>query len=280
MNIQEKTNRMAELKAKAEASVIPYNTLLFEEKLSEAEAVLAETEKTVDLYNGIAKTFAYDVIIAKAVSAEEARRAALKPEEIADSDMTGLFVMRFACESPTYEVITVKTTKTEMVIDDDRERRIDLEELQTYYKKPIGNNPHWKYFCVKFNQLMGVRAAIRYGLDPKKVFEEWKIKDIVNKIELGETPTSDTQLLKTAKAVIDAMIGEIKVIASDGKEIKRTVRSCDVSVLADLYSTDDSRDIRAIKCPKDKKFINILFKICASIVTGQPYTLTYNTKSK
>lgn len=115
----------------------------------------------------------------------------------------------------------------------------------------------------KFNFLLTAQKAIDLGIDPKEINDSYAMSDLSKQIDMGKTPTSKTNILKTLTKVVQAMIGE---------EYKPT--SHDVNFLMSVYSKK-SRKALTVTCANHKYLRGYLMEICNRIVTGGVYGLEY-----
>lgn len=157
--------------------------------------------------------------------------------------------------------------KTPVSSIEDAEKPIDLLKLHKYVGGGIGKDKNWAYMVEKLNFLMTAQKAVDLGINPKEVNDSYAMSNISKEIDLGKTPTSKTNILKTLQAVVTAMIGE---------EYKAT--SHDVNFLMSVYSRK-SRAALTVTCANHKYMRQYMAEICHRIVLGKSYALDYK-KSK
>lgn len=153
----------------------------------------------------------------------------------------------------------------------ERERQIDLRKLDVYCKHGIAHDEHWQYTVEKFNQLLCMRAATDLNLDTKAVANSFYMNELSKQIDLGKTPTSNTQLLKQLQSVIDTIVYEDK----DGKNAYKA-KSQDVSYLVMLY-TKKGKERLSVSTAKHDFMRRLIMDILHRIVTEKAYTLEYKT---
>ena len=183
-----------------------------------------------------------------------------------------------ATEDPMLTAVTILSFKSIRVKDekkdddivpvrriDDVERPIDLLKLDKYCGG-IGKDKDWMYILEKFNCLMTMQMAIDLGIDPKTIDDSYAMSAISRKIELGETPTSNTNMIKTLRTVVNSMIGE---------EYKAT--SHDVAFLLRTYSRK-SRKALTVKAANHKQLRELIAEICHRLVTGKVYEADHPVK--
>ncbi len=135
-----------------------------------------------------------------------------------------------------------------------------------YLKLPpggIGKDPQWAAMVEKLNFLMTAQKAVDLGIDPKAVNDSYAMSDIARQIDMGKTPTSKTNILKTVQAIVTAMIGE---------EYKAV--SHDVNFLMSVYSRKNRKAL-TVSCANHKYMRQYMMEICHRIVEGKSYALDY-----
>ena len=89
-------------------------------------------------------------------------------------------------------------------------------------------------------------------------------------IDLEGTPTSNTQLLKQLRTVINGIMGE--------EDITGKVTSHDVEYLKMVY-TSKGRELRSVKTLNSAKLADAILNIMNRVMTGSAYSVDYQ-KSK
>jgi len=143
----------------------------------------------------------------------------------------------------------------------DKERQIDLYKLYKHCgDKGIGADPKWLYMAEKLNMLLTVQKAQALGVkNLQEINDSYAISSIAREIDLGKTPTSKTNILKTLQVVITAMLG-------DGYK----VTSHDVNFLMEAYAKKNRKAL-TITMANHKAMRGLLAEICHSIVTAKAY---------
>ena len=245
MTKEEKVAKMAELDAKLREQVKQFNDAMLDGRFNDATKLNTEMEETVGEYAGIARGICFD----ECAATEDPMMAAIK--------------------RLSYTVIAVKDVKkdkedaiaTREVIEKDRQ--IDLLKLHKYIEGGIGHDKNWNHYVEKFNFLMTAQKAVDLGIDPKAINDSYAMSDISRQIDMGKTPTSKTNILKTLTTVVQAMVGE---------EYKPV--SHDVAFLMSVYSRK-SRKALTVTCANHKYMRGYLMEICHRIVTGKSYELEF-----
>lgn len=240
MAIKITTSDLEELKALAEEYL---------EKAESAEAVADKDEFNKDL-EAILKEY-------KAISKAKACKAA---EESGDA-------LRYAVLN-TYPVIRVKETtdketNTKMRSIVSVNASIDLGYLHKRITGGIGADKMWIHKAELLNYYLTIRACQRLNDDSKlkkllKSRNSFNMTETSKAIDMGKTPCSNTNLLKTLQSVITAMIGG---------DYKAT--SHDVNYLVDVYSNDSKKSKTSITCANHKTLRNYLSKVCYRILLNR-----------
>ena len=113
---------------------------------------------------------------------------------------------------------------------------------------------------------MTAQKAVDLGVKPdrlKEIHDSYAMSEIAKQIDMGKTPTSKTNILKTLQTIITAMLGD---------EVKAT--SHDVNYLMSVYSRKNRKAL-TVTCANHKYFRGYLAEICNHIVTGNPYDVDF-----
>lgn len=254
----EEKRTLAEVRAEAEAQITAWNTAYFEKKfdaMAAAESKLDEMEKE---YIIIAQTELFT--------------------ELASTEKP----MLEAIKRLSYTVIGHKDKKdndsgiiTREIVDKDRQ--IDLLRLDEFCAKQgktIAADSKWSHIIQQFNLLMALRAAVDLKLDPKAVSDSYFMSEKAREINLGKTPTSNTQLLKQLQTCVDAIIYE------DGEHGNiYKAKSQDVAFLLLIY-TKKGKKALSVATAKHAYMRKIITEVCHCIVTGKSYSLEYQEEKK
>ena len=155
----------------------------------------------------------------------------------------------------------------------EKERQIDLLKLCEYSKHAgCGVLPdEWQYAASRLNQLLCLRAAKTLKCTDDEIAEITKtyyLKEQARKLEMGETPTSDTQICKALQIVINGII-----FKDDGKG--GNVYKCnnhDVAYLLGCY-TKKGKKALSLAVAKDGFFRLVITEICLRIIENGRYTV-------
>lgn len=152
---------------------------------------------------------------------------------------------------------------------------VRLDALNKYAEenagRKIGANPDWKVSIEKFNQLMTFYAAQQLGIDAKTISDSYRISELARQVEMGKTPTSNTQILKQLQQIVTAMLGE------GDEERKFNATSHDAAYVQMTFARA-SRAALAVKAKNPKQMYETIAQVCHRIVTGRNYKLEYYAK--
>lgn len=247
MTNAERAAKKAELRELVSAQVKVYNDAIQNGKFEEAMKADEEITKAVNEYTSIAREECF-----------EECKAAENP-------------MLEAITRLTFATIGVKDSKKgdekipvrELI---DKDRAIDLLKLHKAVDGGIGVEKDWAHKAEKLNFLLTAQKAVDLGVKPdrlKEIHDSYAMSEIARGLDMGKTPTSKTNILKTLQSVITAMLGD---------EVKAT--SHDVNYLMSVYSRKNRKALTVV-CANHKYFRGYLAEICNHIVTGNPYEVEY-----
>lgn len=241
---EKKITTKAELRAKAEELVLAYNDAVQNGDFNTANKLNAEIEQAVNEYTSIAR----EECFAELAATDDPMLAAVK---------------RLSFMTIRAKDTKVGDEKIPVRVIEDSEKAIDLLKLHKAIKGGIGKDPQWAAMVEKLNFLMTAQKAQDLGIDPKAVHDSYAMSDIARQIDMGKTPTSKTNILKTVQAIVTAMIGE---------EYKAV--SHDVNFLMSVYSRKNRKAL-TVSCANHKYMRQYMMEICHRIVEGKSYALDY-----
>lgn len=172
---------------------------------------------------------------------------------------------------PTIRIVDKKVgegkyAKIPVSFIEDSEKAIDLLKLHKSVNGGIGKNKNWASMIEKLNFLMTAQKAVDLGINPNTINDSYAMSDISRQIDMGKTPTSKTNILKTIQTIVTAMIGE---------EYK--VTSHDVNFLMSVYSRKNRKAL-TVSCANHKYMRQYMMEICHRIVEGKSYAIDYKQK--
>jgi len=245
MTRAEQTNKLQELRSSVDAKVKAYNDAFQNKRFDESSKIDGEIVDTVNEYTGIVRDMCF-----------EDCKASGDP-------------MLAAVRMLSYMTIGVKDTlegesKTPVRTVVEKERAIDLLKLHKYCDG-IGVDKNWMYMVEKFNMLMTAQKAVDLGIDPKGISDSYAMSEIAKGFDLGKNPASKTNLLKTLRNIVSAMIGE---------EFAKKVTSHDVNFLLSVYSRKNRKAL-TVTCANHKYMRGYMAEICHRVVTDKQYEVDY-----
>lgn len=186
----------------------------------------------------------------------------------------------------SYNVVSHKDNKedgviVERVLNTERVRQIDLLKLCKYsqdikHERKLETN--WQYDAMKLNQLLCMRSAKELKFTAKQIKEiasTFYMEELARKIDLGETPESNTQICKQVQAVIDKIL-----FKDDGKgKNAYKVNNHDVAYMLMIY-TKKGKNALAVQVAKHDFLRRILGDVLYRITTDGKYSLEYKQIKK
>lgn len=150
--------------------------------------------------------------------------------------------------------------------------RYDLIDLHKSIVGGIGYDPNWAFMVEKWSYLMALRVASDIGVSAdelNRIKASYDISDAAAGLDMGKTPMSNTNLLKTLQKVITAIVG-------DGYK----ATSHDIRFACEAFAKH-GKDVGTLQVSKVKGCRAIFLDILHHIVTGDEYAITgYKTKKK
>lgn len=238
-----------ELHKKAEGLAKKYNNAIQNGDFNTAAKINTEIEQAVNEYTNIARNECF----ARLQAAEDPMLAAIKE--------LSFVTIRSRDTKVGDEKIPVR-------VIENSEKSIDLLKLHKDAANGIGKNKNWAAMIEKLNFLLTAQKAVELGINPKSINDSYAMSDIARRIDMGKTPTSNTNILKTLQAIVTAMIGE---------EYKATSR--DVKFLYSVYSRKN-RAALTVSCANHKNMRQYIMEICHRIVEKKTYALNHPTTNK
>lgn len=173
-----------------------------------------------------------------------------------------------------YEGLRVKEireTETHIVTGVEIETKTHQINLLDFFKYSKIDNT-FETDCQGFNQLLTLRCAKILGLSDtelKNISKTYYMSKIVTSIELGKTPTSNTQVCKKLQEVIDCVLPTDK----DGKSIYKC-NSHDVAYLDACYAKRGKASL-SVAMAKHDFLRRLVTDIMHRIVCGETYSVEY-----
>ena len=227
-----------------------FNKALKENNFSEMTAVEARLKEAESEYANTKATAVYDELS----GADEPLKAA---------------VIRHSYYVLAHKNIRDNGVLVRVELADDKEKQIDLVKLAKYLKLDVS----WKYKVEKFNQLLCLRAAQELKLskaEVQKICDSFYMDKLSKAVELGETPSSNTQICKQLQSIVDSMVFEDN---GSGKN-KYKVNNHDVAYLLMRY-TQKGKSALSVAVAKHSYLHQLIMNIEHRIILGKQYSLDY-----
>lgn len=237
-NLQKLTN----LRTDVEALVIAYNEAIQDRNMDAAVKADKDIAEKINEYTSITRKMCFD-------ECKAAPNPMLKAVQMLSFETIKVSDTKVNAENP----IPVRSIEPRLV-------KIDLIKLHDHCGG-IGEDKNWLNMAKKLNMLLTYQKAVDLNVNPKTINDSYAISDIARQIDLGKTPTSKTNILKTLQLIITAMIGF---------EYKAT--SHDVRFLMEAYSKKSKKAL-TITVSNDKQLVALLAEICHKLVTQNGYNL-------
>ena len=182
--------------------------------------------------------------------------------------------IKAAIEMHSYTTVSHKTHYTDSNLDgyvlvDDKVIQIDLVKFCKFCHLPTT----WELLVERFNLLMAMRTANELKLSKEKIaklHDSFYMQDLARRIEMGETPDSNTAICKLLQKVIDAIIFEDN---GSGKNVYR-VNNHDVAYLLMCYTKRGKKTL-SVSVAKHAYIHRLIADIAHRLVTGKSYDIEY-----
>lgn len=244
MTKEARAEKMQALKALVDEKVEAYNAAMLNDSQKEAFALDEQITDAVNEYTSYARDICFE-------------ECAAAPDPMLEAVKRLSFL--------TIGVKDVKAGDNKIPVREaiERERQIDLLKLNKYVTGGIGHDKKWPQMVEKFNLLLTCQKAQDLGIDPKSINDSYAMSELAKAIDMGKSPTSKTNILKTLTGVVQAMIGD---------EYKPV--SHDVNFLLSVYSRK-SRKALTVTCANHKYLRGYMMEICHRIIEGKSYEIDY-----
>ena len=244
---------LAKFKAAIDEKITLANKAVSDGNLKAYYDTVAELEKVEKDYADVYASIVYDELLKsdKPIIAAISRYSypILRHTEIKDKD--------------THQI-------TELALKE-KVKQIDLLKFCKYGKL----DSLWQYDVQKFNQLLCLRAAkeLKFSAaEIKKITKTFYLEEQARKIEMGETPDSNTQICKMLQKVIDSIV----CAADSNAEKPYKCNNHDVSYLLMCY-TKKGKNALGVAVAKHDVLRRLVMDVCYRIITNGRYDLEYKT---
>ena len=166
----------------------------------------------------------------------------------------------------TYPVLRAKSVKEDGIETGmelvESDARVNLVKVAERAKLPTD----WQYQVEKIGLLLSLRAAKELGIsvrDLKSMTKDYRMNDLARKVEMGETPDSNTQIVGMIQTVMD------RVFPGMGK-----ANSHDAAYMW-MAATRAGREAKSIKVCDARLAHNLFADVANRIITKGKYTVDY-----
>lgn len=186
--------------------------------------------------------------------------------------------VKAAVAAHSYLVVSHRPLREDGVVKgfeivEDKVRQIDLVKFCEFCKLPTS----WKYAVEKFNQLLAMRTATELKMTKaqiKKICDSFYMNDLARKVEMGDTPDSNTAICKQLQQVVDGVLFEDN---GKGKNVFR-VNNHDVAYLLMCYTKRGKKTL-TVAVAKNAYIHRLVLDVMHRIVTNKSYDLEYRMVS-
>lgn len=246
-----------ELLLEAEAARKELNEAILSDSFSQVGTAKEKLDKAVSDYNAQAVVSDYATLrsrsnpMMEAIKQLEISIVSVKPNKDKDSG-----IITYGLEPATKQIDLVA-----------------FDEFCQRQKLNIAPDKLWKYKVEHFALLVTYRVMREMGKDTKKLMETYYISEVAKQIDMGKTPTSNSQILKQLQTIIDAIIYE-----DDGGKNTYKATSHDVAYLLNVMNKRGKSG--HIVTPRAATMHTLVMDILHRIITDGDYMVEYVTKKQ
>lgn len=174
--------------------------------------------------------------------------------------------MMAAVKMLTYPILRAKSVKEDGIETGmelvEGEARVNLVKVAERAKLPTA----WQYKVEKIGLLLSLRAAKELGIparELKSMTKDFRMNDLARKVEMGETPDSNTQIVAMIQTVMD------EVFPGKGK-----ANSHDAAYMW-MAATRAGREAKSLRVCDTRMAHNLFADVANRIITKGKYTVDY-----
>lgn len=145
----------------------------------------------------------------------------------------------------------------------DKTVQIDLKK----FCEVKGLSLEWFYELQALNKRLTLRVAQAIGVtaaEMKRINDSYNMDKLAREVELGKTPTSDTQVVKHMQRVLDLLS------PNEGK-----VNGHDLGYVMSCYTKRNNRASLRVQCSKHTMLMSLMGDVFYRIATGGVYGVDY-----
>ena len=247
---------LSQLLIDAETAKKELNEAMLTDSLSGMEKAKKVMDKAIKEYNELAVVLDYKTLRSKSspmlAAIEQLSVATIESKRNEDRE-TG--IVTYSIESSSKQISLVA-----------------FDDFCGRDKVVVAPDRLWMHKVDRFCLLVTYRVMKDLGKDTRKLEETYYISDVARQIDLGKTPTSNTQMLKQLQSIVNS------IIASDD-DVGYKVTSHDVEYIVKTM-TRRGRESGTVVTPKPATMHTLLMDVLHRIVTDSEYKVEYVTKNK
>ena len=157
-------------------------------------------------------------------------------------------------------------------------KQISLVELSKFCGNDIAIDNKWSYYIDKFCYLMTYRIASELGKPGsevrRKLEQTYYITDVAKQMDMGKTPTSNTQMLKQLQTIVDA------IIYKEDKNGNNIYKASSHDVAYILQTMSKRSKSGTVVTPRPLTMHTLIMDVLHKIVKGNSYKIDYKTKKQ
>jgi hypothetical protein len=250
--VKDKNLTLAEIETKMKQQVSKANAAISKKDKVALYDLLPSFTKLEDDYEGIQKTIIFDRLKAKP-----------SPKEALVLEQTFITLRHKVHKDKDNRNVITKVTLEEV------SRPLILLEFCKYAKLCTD----WQYPASKGKTMLALKTAEGVGYtahELQQILDSKYIMDAARDIDMGKTPTSNTQIVKLLQSIIDAMI-----FRGDGEQNELRVNNYDANFLIEGFAVVSKKRALTLKMPNDRDFHRSLTQVCYRLLTGGRYDVDY-----
>lgn len=266
----ENANADAEREADAETP-IPADGTTVDASKAELDGIYADMLKNANEFNAAARSnnLVLTVKLTDIAGELEKRYVVVKTSIVFRELVDDADPMMAAIKMHHFPVMRHKDVKDEMGLVtrsvEEVMRQIDLAKLCKFAAdrgKEIAKNPGWLFLAQKVNQLLTARQAVDLGINPKVIYDSFYMSETAKKLDMGQTPASNTAILKLMQTVLDGLHDGLKA------------NSHDVNYLVALYGKK-GKGALTVACSNHANFRNLIGDVAYRAANGLTYGVEF-----
>lgn len=204
--------------------------------------------------------------LAELTNIEKEYRTILEKEVFGSLDNAHEAIVKHHFKTISHKKITDEGRMTG-VEKSDKMVQIDLKKFCEYK----GLDLDWYYELQALNKRLTLRVAESIGVgaaEMKKIDDSYAMDRLASDIELGKTPTSDTQVVKHMQKVLDTLSPD------EGR-----INKYDLGYVMACYTKRNNRVALRVQCSKHTMLMSLMGDVFYRIATGGVYGADYKQKA-